>query len=65
MPSWSQALERHSGYSEPQLAECAEALANLHHFASQGSLTAVYKKYSSPQQLRVATMESPVARLCR
>lgn len=45
-PAYSHVLQRHSGYSEEQLRDCATALAQLHRKAPNNSLTAVYKKYS-------------------
>lgn len=62
-PSWSHALQRHSGYTGEALRDCATALANLYRKAPNHSLTAVYKKYSSEKLLQVATMEAPMSLL--
>jgi G2/mitotic-specific cyclin-B, other len=56
------AAQRHSGYTEGAIAECAKWMAGLARKASGASLTAVYKKYSSDKYLSVARVD-PVARM--
>ena len=57
------ALQRHSGYTEAAVRECAVALANLHRKAPNNSLTAVFKKYSLDKHLAVAKLAAPHALL--
>nr|PNR48423.1 hypothetical protein PHYPA_012899 [Physcomitrium patens] len=62
-PRWGPALQRHSGYSEAQIKECASLMANLHSKASEGNLTVVHKKYSLAKLLGVAKLPH-AASLC-
>ncbi|CAM6036102.1 unnamed protein product [Sphagnum compactum] len=64
--TWGPALQRHSGYTESQLKECAKMMVAFHSKAGTGSLTVVHKKYSSSKFSSVAklspssTLLSPV-----
>jgi cyclin A len=55
---WSPTLEHYAYYTTAQLADCVEALADLHlHVSSRaaaGELTALYDKYSHSKFLSVA-----------
>ncbi|KAG0567129.1 hypothetical protein KC19_7G112700 [Ceratodon purpureus] len=55
-PRWGPALQRHSGYTEAHIKECASMMANLHSKASEGNLTVVHKKYSQAKLLSVAKL---------
>ncbi len=55
------ALARHSGYSRQEVLPCAQALVKLMQKAPGQSLSAVFKKYSSPKQLEVAAIEPPLS----
>ncbi|XP_038976334.1 G2/mitotic-specific cyclin S13-7-like isoform X3 [Phoenix dactylifera] len=48
-PFWSKTLEHHTGFSEPQLLECAQHLVSFHSLAAESKLKVVFRKYSSPQ----------------
>lgn len=58
-PCWTPVLQRHSGYHEHQLTDCSAKMAIFHKNASQGNLTVVHRKYSSPRYNAVANL-SPV-----
>ncbi|XP_078182504.1 G2/mitotic-specific cyclin S13-7-like isoform X2 [Carex rostrata] len=53
-PLWTDTLERHTSYSEPQLLNCAQVLVNAHVAAPDNKLKVVYKKYMLEQFGRVA-----------
>lgn len=62
-PRWGPALQRHSGYSEAHIKECACMMATLHSKANEGNLTVVHKKYSLAKLLAVAKLPH-AASLC-
>ncbi|KAL5994743.1 hypothetical protein ACLOJK_024796 [Asimina triloba] len=53
---WTETLRHHTGYSEPQLMDCAKMLVKFHSLAGEGKLKVVYKKYSRPQRRGVALL---------
>ncbi|KAG0559661.1 hypothetical protein KC19_10G121300 [Ceratodon purpureus] len=55
-PRWGPALQKHSGYSEAQIKDCASLMAVLHSKAAEGNLTVVHKKYSLAKLLAVAKL---------
>lgn len=59
-PMWSSALQRHSSYSEQDLAPCIFEMRNLVADAENRSLLAVRKKYLTEENCAVARI--PVAR---
>ncbi|XP_072979505.1 G2/mitotic-specific cyclin S13-7-like isoform X1 [Typha angustifolia] len=61
-PLWSTTLERHTGFSEPQLLDCAQHLISFHSSAAESKLKVVYNKYKSPQFGAVA-LHPPAAKL--
>ncbi|KAF3322217.1 G2/mitotic-specific cyclin S13-7-like isoform X1 [Carex littledalei] len=46
---WTNALERHTSFSEPQLLECARVLVKAHWTAPGSNLKVVYNKYMLQQ----------------
>lgn len=54
-----EALMRHSGYTLEELQDCLELLNTLYHRAPEGSLTAVYKKFSMEKFSSVSTRGAP------
>lgn len=57
-PFWSALLQRHTGYTEMQLSECAYLMTLFHRQAGHGSTTSsVYRKYSHETYHAVATTE--------
>ncbi|KAL8172171.1 hypothetical protein V2J09_023975 [Rumex salicifolius] len=44
---WTATCERHSGYSQFQLLECARLMVTLHQNAGTGKLTGVHRKYNT------------------
>ncbi|CAA7398345.1 unnamed protein product [Spirodela intermedia] len=61
-PLWNETLERHTGFSEQQLMDCAKLLVGFHSSATESKLKVVYKKYSSPEFCSVA-LHRPASRL--
>ncbi|KAG9438982.1 hypothetical protein H6P81_019147 [Aristolochia fimbriata] len=55
-PQWSETLEHHTGYSEPQLQDCARLLVSFHSRAAESGLKSVHKKYTDPQLSGVALL---------
>ncbi|GAB2221680.1 hypothetical protein Droror1_Dr00012865 [Drosera rotundifolia] len=53
-PVWTETLKVHTGYSEPQLMECAKMLATFHSTAAEDKLQAVRRKYSKSERATVA-----------
>nr|BAE53367.1 cyclin B1 [Allium cepa] len=53
-PLWTETLRRHTGFSEPELKECAKMLVSSHIAAPEGKLNAIYKKYSRSEHGAVA-----------
>ena len=62
VPQWSEALKKHSGFSEDAVKESAGKLVELHQSAPESKLKAVYKKYSCPNRGAVACYP-PVTKL--
>eukprot|EP00249_Psilotum_nudum_P023718 c28960_g1_i4 orf=981-2432(-) len=60
VPSWDTMLQRHTGYSEMQLRECASMIVSFHRKAGKGNLTVVHKKYSGPKFHSVASLQPAV-----
>ncbi len=58
-PSWTNALARHSRYSEGEVVPVALAMVRAMSKASTASLAAVYKKYSNQKFLEVAKTHIP------
>ena len=54
-----EALLRHSSYTLEELQDCLEILNTLYHRAPEGSLTAVYKKFSMDKFSNVSTRGAP------
>ncbi|KAK8946186.1 Cyclin-B1-5 [Platanthera guangdongensis] len=48
-PPWTKTLQYHTGFSEPQLRECAELMVGFHSSARDGKLTVIYRKYSKEE----------------
>ncbi|EHA8588867.1 putative G2/mitotic-specific cyclin S13-7 [Cocos nucifera] len=48
-PFWSETLKHHTGFSEPQLLDCAQDLVSFHSKAAETELKVVFSKYSSPR----------------
>ncbi|XP_077240149.1 G2/mitotic-specific cyclin S13-7-like isoform X2 [Tasmannia lanceolata] len=55
-PLWSETLKHHTGFSEPQLLDCAKHLVMFHSMAAESKLKGVYKKYSTPEHDTVALL---------
>ncbi|XVE60947.1 hypothetical protein DITRI_Ditri06bG0001800 [Diplodiscus trichospermus] len=55
-PVWTNTLKFHTGYSEPQLMDCAKLLAFFHSKAAESRLQVIYKKYSDSQRGAVALL---------
>nr|XP_009393101.1 PREDICTED: G2/mitotic-specific cyclin S13-7-like [Musa acuminata subsp. malaccensis] len=60
-PRWTETLERHTGYDELQLGDCAQHLLSFHASAAESKLRAVYNKYSSSRRGAVA-LRSPATK---
>lgn len=59
-PCWSTALQRHSGYTEMHLRECAIKMVGFHTSASVGELKIVRNKYANAKFQSVALLEPAV-----
>eukprot|EP00250_Pteridium_aquilinum_P019460 c24441_g3_i1 orf=47-1519(-) len=59
-PCWSTTLQRHSGYTEMHLRDCATKMVDFHRTASEGNLTVVHKKYSNAKFDSVAILSPAV-----
>ncbi|XP_011041395.1 PREDICTED: G2/mitotic-specific cyclin S13-7-like [Populus euphratica] len=55
-PSWTDTLKKHTGFSEPQLKDCAGLLVYFHSKAAEHRLQSVYRKYSKPERGAVALL---------
>ncbi|XP_031501759.1 G2/mitotic-specific cyclin S13-7-like [Nymphaea colorata] len=60
--SWTEALKKHTSYSEEQVKECASHMVHFHSTAVGSKLKVVHKKYSSAQLGSVALLP-PAAEL--
>ncbi|KAJ0978955.1 hypothetical protein J5N97_014429 [Dioscorea zingiberensis] len=52
-PLWSETLQCHTGFSEPELQECAKQLVSFHSLAAESKLKVVHKKYSNSQRCKL------------
>ncbi|KAH7315398.1 hypothetical protein KP509_21G047800 [Ceratopteris richardii] len=59
-PCWSTVLERHTGYTEMHLRDCAMKMVGFHKTAGKGNLTVVHKKYSNVNFQSVANLSPAV-----
>ncbi|KAL3533492.1 hypothetical protein ACH5RR_007013 [Cinchona calisaya] len=55
-PLWDETLKLHTGFSEPQLLDCAKQLVSYHSMAADHKLKAIYRKYSSSEREAVALL---------
>ncbi|KAM4079849.1 hypothetical protein ACJW30_09G146100 [Castanea mollissima] len=55
-PTWNETLKRYTGFSEPQLMDCAKQLVSFHAMAVKSKLQAVYRKYSNPERGAVSLL---------
>ncbi|XP_052172334.1 G2/mitotic-specific cyclin S13-7-like [Diospyros lotus] len=55
-PLWNETLKLHTGFSEPQLMDCAKLLVGFHSGAAESKLKAIYRKYSKPEKGSVALL---------
>ncbi|CAK7340290.1 unnamed protein product [Dovyalis caffra] len=55
-PFWTDTLKKHTGFSEPQLRDCAGLLVYFHSKAAEHRLQTVYRKYSKPERGAVALL---------
>ncbi|XP_059668292.1 G2/mitotic-specific cyclin S13-7-like [Cornus florida] len=55
-PVWNETLKLHTGFTEPQLMDCAKLLVSFHLMAAESKLKAIYRKYSNPQRGAVALL---------
>ncbi|KAK9268735.1 hypothetical protein L1049_000496 [Liquidambar formosana] len=55
-PVWSNTLELHTGFSEPQLMDCTKLLVSFHSMAVESKLKVVYRKYLNLERQAVALL---------
>ncbi|KAI3444295.1 hypothetical protein Pfo_000960 [Paulownia fortunei] len=55
-PLWNETLKLHTGFSEPQLMNCAKLLVTFHSMAADQKLRGIYRKYSSSERGAVALL---------
>ncbi|KAL2230959.1 G2/mitotic-specific cyclin-1-like [Sesamum indicum] len=55
-PIWNETLKLHTGFSEPQLMDCAKLLVSFHSMAADQKLRGIYRKYSSSERGAVALL---------
>ncbi|KAL0383418.1 UNVERIFIED_CONTAM: G2/mitotic-specific cyclin-2 [Sesamum calycinum] len=55
-PVWNETLKLHTGFSEPQLMDCAKLLVSFHSTAADHKLRGIYRKYSSSERGAVALL---------
>ncbi|KAK4412809.1 G2/mitotic-specific cyclin-1 [Sesamum alatum] len=55
-PVWNETLKLHTGFSEPQLMDCAKLLVSFHSMAADQKLRGIYRKYSSSERGAVALL---------
>ncbi|KAL3534711.1 hypothetical protein ACH5RR_003172 [Cinchona calisaya] len=55
-PLWDDTLKLHTGYSEPQILDCAKLLVSYHSMAVDQRLKVIYRKYSSSERGAVALL---------
>ncbi|KAG6690995.1 hypothetical protein I3842_10G041800 [Carya illinoinensis] len=63
IPAWNETLKLHTGFSEPQLIDCAKLLVSFHSTATKSRLQAVYRKYSNSERGSVALLSPAKALL--
>ncbi|KGN54685.1 G2/mitotic-specific cyclin S13-7 [Cucumis sativus] len=62
-PAWDETLKKHTGFSEPQLIDCAKLLVGFHGGADKNKLQVIYRKYSSSERGAVALIQPAKALL--
>lgn len=62
-PTWNETLKLHTGFSEPQLMDCAKLLVSFHSMAGKSKLQSVYRKYSREERKGVALLSPAKALL--
>nr|XP_023919243.1 G2/mitotic-specific cyclin S13-7-like [Quercus suber]POF01853.1 g2/mitotic-specific cyclin s13-6 [Quercus suber] len=55
-PTWNETLRLYTGFSEPQLMDCAKQLVSFHAMSVKSKLQAVYRKYSNPERGAVSLL---------
>ncbi|KAA8517350.1 hypothetical protein F0562_017644 [Nyssa sinensis] len=55
-PVWNETLKLHTGFSEPQLMDCAKLLVSSHSMAAESKLKVIYRKYSNSERGAVALL---------
>ncbi|KAJ6700166.1 G2/MITOTIC-SPECIFIC CYCLIN S13-6 [Salix purpurea] len=55
-PFWTDTLKKHTGFSEPQLKDCAGLLVYYHSKAAEHRLQTIYRKYSKSERGAVALL---------
>ncbi|KAI3956340.1 hypothetical protein MKW92_007806 [Papaver armeniacum] len=55
-PHWDETLNFHTGYSEPQLIECAKQLVSFHSRSAEVKPNSVYRKYSASELSSIALL---------
>ncbi|KAK4404727.1 G2/mitotic-specific cyclin-1 [Sesamum angolense] len=55
-PVWNETLKLYTGFSEPQLMDCAKLLVSFHSTAADQKLRGIYRKYSSSERGAVALL---------
>ncbi|XP_075475447.1 G2/mitotic-specific cyclin-2-like [Primulina tabacum] len=55
-PLWNETLRKHTGFSEPQLKDCAKLLVSFHSAAAENKLKGTYRKYTSMERKAVALL---------
>ncbi|XP_038881434.1 G2/mitotic-specific cyclin S13-7-like [Benincasa hispida] len=62
-PAWDDTLKLHTGFSEPQIIDCAKLLVGFHGVADKNKLQVIYRKYSSSERGAVALLQPAKALL--
>ncbi|KAL6988076.1 G2/mitotic-specific cyclin-1 [Sarracenia purpurea var. burkii] len=55
-PLWNEMLKIHTGFTEPQLMNCAKLLVSFHLTAAESKLKVIYRKYSNAERGSVALL---------
>ncbi|EYU18599.1 hypothetical protein ABFS82_10G151400 [Erythranthe guttata] len=55
-PFWNETLKLHTGFSEPQLMDCAKLLVSYHSSAAEHKLRGIYRKYITAEKGGVALL---------
>ncbi|KAL8115113.1 hypothetical protein AgCh_021799 [Apium graveolens] len=53
---WNETLALHTGFSEPQLMECAKEFVRFHSGTTENKMKAIYKKYSNAERGAVSLL---------